>query len=135
MPAASHFILYVEDQTRSTEFYSAVLLIPSRLHVPGMTEYTLPGGGVLGLMPEAAIRELIGSVLPDPSKARGIPRSELYLVVAAPEEHHARALAAGAKELSPVQLRSWGHIAGYSLDPDGHVLAFATPQQQVQGAA
>ena len=35
------------------------------------------------------------------------------------------ALAAGAKELSPMGLRSWGHLAAYCLDPDGHVLAFA----------
>ena len=29
------------------------------------------------------------------------------------------------KELSPMGLRSWGHLAAYCLDPDGHVLAFA----------
>ena len=135
MSAASHFILYVPDQKRSTEFYSAVLLIEPRLHVPGMTEYALPGGGVLGLMPESGIRNLLGPALPDPSRARGIPRSELYLVVADAPAHHSRALAAGAKELSPMQSRSWGDVAGYSLDPDGHVLAFAAPRPQAGSAA
>jgi len=133
MSAASHFILYTSDQKRSTDFYSAVLLIKPRLDVPGMTEYSLPGGGVLGLMPESGIRNLLGAALPDPSRAQGIPRSELYLVVPDAEGHHSRALAAGARELSPMQLRSWGDVAGYSLDPDGHVLAFAAPRGQGAG--
>ena len=28
-------------------------------------------------------------------------------------------------ELDPLRARDWGHLAAYSLDPDGHVLAFA----------
>lgn len=126
MSAASHFILYVADQRRSTAFYSAVLATEPRLNVPGMTEYALPGGGVLGLMPESAIRRLLGDALPDPAAARGVPRAELYLVLDEPEACHQRALAAGATELSPMLPRSWGHAAAYSQDPDGHVLAFAS---------
>lgn len=122
---ASHFIVYVSDQDASTRFYAAALGIAPRLHVPGMTEFELPGGGVLGLMPEAGIRRLLGDALPDPAPARGVPRCELYLVVDDAAAAHARALAAGAVELSPLQPRSWGHHAAYALDPDGHVLAFA----------
>ena len=125
MSAAAHFILYVADQSRSTEFYAAALGIAPRLNVPGMTEFALPKGAVLGLMPEAAIERLLGSALPSPSTARGVPRAELYLVVPDAASCHARALSAGAKELSPLSARSWGHLAAYSLDPDGHVLAFA----------
>lgn len=125
MNAASHFILYVADQERSTVFYATVLGIAPRLHVPGMTEFALPGGAILGLMPEQGIRRLLGDALPDPAAANGISRAELYLVGDAPGACHARALAAGAKELSPLLLRSWGHVAAYSMDPDGHVLAFA----------
>ena len=44
----------------------------------------LPGGGVLGLMPEQGIRNLLGASLPDPSAASGIPRAELYLVLTEP---------------------------------------------------
>jgi len=122
----SHFILYVADQMRSSAFYSAVLGIAPRLDVPGMTEFTLPGGAVLGLMPDVAIERLLGPALPKPSSARGMPRAELYLLVPEPAAHHARALAAGAVELSPLAARSWGHEAAYALDPDGHVLAFAS---------
>lgn len=126
MSGAAHFILYVADQSRSTEFYSAALGAAPRLNVPGMTEFALPGGAVLGLMPEAAIERLLGPALPKTSTAGGVPRAELYVLLQQPAAYHARALAAGAKELSPLSLRSWGHIAAYSLDPDGHVLAFAT---------
>lgn len=130
MSDTSHFILYVADQQRSAAFYSAVLGAEPRLHVEGMTEFALPGGAVLGLMPEAGIERLLGPALPKPSTARGVPRAELYLLVPEPAAYHARALAAGALELSPLRPRSWRHTVAYSLDPDGHVLAFAREESQ-----
>lgn len=125
MHGTSHFILYVTDQLRSASFYSKLFAASPRLDVPGMTEFELPGGAILGLMPINGIRGLLGDALPDPSAADGIPRAELYLLVDEPNLLHTRALAAGAKELSPLLPRSWGHRAAYSLDLDGHVLAFA----------
>ena len=126
MSTAPHFILYVRDQERARAFYEAALGVAPRLHAPGMTEFALPGGAVLGLMPEAGIRRLLPS-LPDPAQARGAPRAETYLTVAEPSECLARAVSAGATELAPVLTRDWGDDAGYCLDPDGHVLAFAAP--------
>lgn len=121
----AHFILFVNDQVRSTAFYSSVLDMAPSLNVPGMTEFELNGGAVLGLMPEAGIKRLLGPVLPDMTLCRGIPRAEIYLVSDDARQFHARALGSGARELSPVAPRDWGHLAGYSLDPDGHVIAFA----------
>ena len=106
-------------------FYAHVLQLVPSLDVPGMTEFVLPGGTVLGLAPEKEIERLFGSNMPSPSAARGVPRAELYLIVSDPESFHARAIASGAKEVSPLLPRYWGHLAAYSLDPDGHVLAFA----------
>jgi catechol 2,3-dioxygenase-like lactoylglutathione lyase family enzyme len=117
--------LYVAEQERSKAFYSAVLALEPSLHVPGMTEFVLPSGAVLGLVPEGAIKSLLGTALPDPALARGIPRAELYLLVEQPAAYHARALRSGARELSALIPRGWGHTAAYCLDPDGHVLAFA----------
>jgi uncharacterized protein len=125
MIGRAHFILYVADQQRSTAFWAAVLDRQPSLSVPGMTEFPLTTGAVLGLMPEAGIRGLLGPKLPDPATASGIPRSEIYLVVPDPAAHHERALAAGAVELSALEPRSWGDSAAYSIDPDGHVIAFA----------
>jgi hypothetical protein len=126
MTRLAQFILYVADQGAATIFWNRVLQRSPSLEEPGMTEFTLTEGAVLGLMPEAGISALLGEALPDPSGARGIPRSELYLVVDDPGGHHMRALAAGARELSPLARRAWGDEAAYSLDPDGHVLAFAS---------
>ncbi len=125
MSNAARLILYVADQARAASFYQAVLGVAPRLDVPGMTEFELPGGGILGLMPEAGIVRLLGERLPDPAGARGVPRSELYLTHPDADACHARALETGAIELSPMLPRDWGDHAAYSLDLDGHVLAFA----------
>lgn len=121
----AHFILYVADQKISARFYEKALATKPRLDVPGMTEFDLGAGAVLGLMPSAGIKRLLGPKLPDPADARGVPRAELYLLVEDPAAGHRRALEAGAAELSALAPRGWGHDAAYSLDPDGHVLAFA----------
>lgn len=121
----AHFILYVRDQARATGFWAATLDRRPTLDVPGMTEFTLGHDAVLGLMPERGIRRLLGEVLPDPARAGGVPRAEVYLVVPPAEDFHARALAAGAVELSPPAPRDWGAVVSYCLDPDGHVVAFA----------
>lgn len=122
----AHFILYVADQRRSAAFYSLVLGDTPTLDVPGMTEFSLGPMTVLGLMPEVGVARLLGATITHPSLARGIPRSELYLVVDDAAALHARAIATGARELSPLTLRDWGHSVAYSLDLDGHVLAFAS---------
>lgn len=120
----ANFILYVADQKRATRFYEEVLACKPDLEVPGMTEFRLCGGAVLGLMPEAGIRRLLPD-MPDPARAQGIPRAEIYLSLEDPAVFHARALQAGARELSPLLPRNWGDTAAYSLDLDGHVLVFA----------
>lgn len=96
-----------------------------KLNVPGMTEFQLSDDHVLGLMPEAGIKRLLGDAISDPALNRGTPRAELYLTVSDPASYHARALEYGAKELSPLEKRNWGDFAAYSLDLDGHVLVFA----------
>lgn len=121
----AHFILYVADQKASAAFYTKVLGSKPQLDVPGMTEFKLADGAVLGLMPAAGIKRLLGDKLPDPASAAGTPRAELYLIADDPAGHHQRALQNGAQELSPLLSRDWGHKAAYSLDLDGHVLAFA----------
>jgi uncharacterized glyoxalase superfamily protein PhnB len=116
-----HFILYVKDQNASAAFYRTVLEREPRLDVPGMTEFDLDGA-VLGIMPEAGIRRLLAAGLPEASAGL---RSELYIVVEDPAAFHQRALEAGARQLSPLAMRDWGHLAAYSLDADGHVIGFA----------
>ena len=118
------FNLFVKDQNKSAEFYTFVLDRKPSLHVAGMTEFDFHGC-ILGLMPETGIKRLLGNQLPDLNEGRGIPRAELYLRVDDPQVFHERALRAGAEELSGLERRDWGDVAAYSLDPDGHILAFA----------
>jgi uncharacterized protein len=121
----AHFILYVKDQKRSRDFYRAVLQIEPYLDVDGISEFELAPGCILGVMPAAGIKRILGDALPDPMQADGIPSGEIYLQVEDPQSYHDRALANGARELSPLQLRNWGEEVAYCLDLDGHVLAFA----------
>lgn len=122
----SNFILYVKDQRTSAAFYEKVLAQLPRLNVPGMTEFQINESSVLGLMPSAGILRLLENKIANPDEARGIPRAEIYLTVNNPAEYHRRALQEGAVELSPLLMRGWGDMAAYSLDPDGHVLVFAS---------
>ena len=121
----THIILYVRDQSSSTDFYSSVLDMAPTLNVPGMTEFKLSESCILGLMPEVGIRNLLGTKLPDPASANGIPRAEVYLLVARAEIYYSRALQQGATPLSESAMRDWGHVVAYCMDTDGHVLAFA----------
>jgi len=119
------FILYVADQKRSREFYKHLLKLNPSLDEPGMTEFTLPDGAKIGLMPEKGAARLLGGGVPDPASGSGIPRCELYLRVDNPKLHLTRALSAGARLLSQLQVRNWGDEAAYVADPDGHVVALA----------
>lgn len=126
-----HFILYVRDQEAARAFYESVLGAPPTLHVPGMTEFAVAPGTVLGLMPERGIARLLD--LEAAEMPGGGIRGEVYLVMASPAACHRRALAAGARELSAMAPRDWGDRAAYSLDPDGYVLAFAEPMASRAG--
>ena len=128
----AHMILYVRDQERSTAFYGKVLGRRPSLHVPGMTEFALNHGTTLGLMPFESMSRLLGIRPPEEGAGSGVPCCELYLVVETPWAYHDRAIACGAMELSGLMERDWGHRAAYSLDPDGHVLAFA---EEISGIA
>ena len=118
------FILYVADQERSKNFYQQLFQQEPTLHVPGMTEFDLPGCK-LGLMPEKGIAKIVWPSAPHPELGTGIPRCELYLKVSDANEYHQRGIELGAEEISPVEARDWGDFAGYQIDPDGHIIAFA----------
>ncbi len=74
-------------------------------------------------MPVRGIKALLGDAIGDPSIT--ISKCELYLNVDDPTLYSDRARSAGAKELSPLQVRDWGDEAVYFSDPDSHVIAFA----------
>lgn len=118
------FILYVRSQESAKEFYSNVLRKVPSLHVPGMTEFQLTPNTKLGLMPNNGIAKIITPILKHPNDS-DVPKCELYLLVDAPLDYEARALANGATMISPYAKRDWGHDVVYLADRDNHVIAFA----------
>lgn len=123
------FILYVRDLQRSRELYCTLLDREPELDVPGMTEFDL-GGCKLGLMPETGIARIITPTLPHPDTGRGAPRCELYMLVDDLDGAITHANAAQLRPVSPAADRDWGHRVAYFADPDGHVIALATPLQK-----
>jgi predicted enzyme related to lactoylglutathione lyase len=120
----THFILYVRDQHQSAAFYETALGLTPELDVEGMTEFRISTATILGLMPSHGIERLLGGA---PGNASAVPsamRAELYLVVDNVQAYHRRAVEGGARELSPLLPRGWGHAVAYSVDADGYVLAF-----------
>ncbi|MEY3442837.1 MAG: hypothetical protein RLZZ519_1118 [Bacteroidota bacterium] len=125
MGMETEFILYVQDQQRSRDYYAAILGQNPSLDVLGMTEFVLGPEIKLGLMPENGIAKIITPRMPHPAAGLGIPRCELYLLVENTIEFCQRAINAGALEISALSPRDWGHRVAYFADGDGHVLAIA----------
>lgn len=125
MTSEAYFLLYVKDKPASAAFYREVLGLEPIVEVESITEFRLLEGAVLGIMSYAAAARNVDVGVPTEAPTDPSPRAELYLVVDDPEGCLRRALALGARQISPMQLRDWNHRAAYCLDPDGHVLAFA----------
>lgn len=121
----SEFILYVENQAKSTEFYTQLFQMEPILNVPGMSEFQLNETTKLGLMPNLGIQKISHDKVPNPASGTGIPRCELYLFVENLEEAFENAMNCGAKLISAMEERSWGDRVCYFADLDGHIIAFA----------
>ncbi|HND56645.1 MAG TPA: hypothetical protein PLV92_29705, partial [Pirellulaceae bacterium] len=80
------------------------------------------------------IVRLLGEAIRHPDDAGDVPRAEVYLVRSDARQMHGRAVASGAREIGPPELRDWGQVVSYALDPDGHVLAFASEPESPEGA-
>lgn len=122
----SYIILYVADQHASKSFYSILLKMKPCLDVPGMTAFDISENIKLGIMPNTGIEKIFADKMPSPELANGIPRCELYLHCSDPIEREMdRAIACGAKLISPISDRDWGDRVCYLSDPDGHIIALA----------
>lgn len=119
------FILYVENQNLSRDFYASLFDLVPILDVPGMTEFQLSQSVKLGLMPNDGMAKILGNKTPHPSTGSGIPRCELYLKILNALAYLERGVQLGGIEISPMKNRDWGDYVGYLADLDGHVLAFA----------
>src|ERR1035437_621714 len=105
--AQNHYeiILYVANQQKSRDFYSAILQMKPGLDVPGMTEFILADNLKLGLMPENGIAKILSDKTPHPKTGNGIPRCELYILTDKIEELQKTAIENGAIEVSKIEDR------------------------------
>lgn len=121
-------ILAVRDVRVSAAFYAAAFGWNRVVDAPVYAEFALPGGQRFGVYDRDGFARNTGA-LPCPVPAGATSPAEVYLHVdgdlAAAVD---RALAAGARVLSPLAPRDWGDDAAYLADPDGHVLVLATPR-------
>lgn len=122
---ATEFILYVNDQQKSTDFYTKLLRKNPDLNVPGMTEFILSENCKLGLMPNKGIAKILLDKTPHPDEGNGIPRCELYFNVDNIVLEFENATKIGAKLISSIQDRDWGEKVCYFADLDGHIITFA----------
>lgn len=113
-----------------TRFYRALTGWPATADVPVYLELRPAGEAAgIGVYDRAAFaRNLAGApVLPAgaaPGDARPV---ELYLDVEDVAAATARALAAGGTTLGGPEPRPWGDVVQYVRDPDGNVVALASP--------
>lgn len=121
-------ILAVADLARARGFYEATFGWSRTADVAVYVELGPPGGGSrVGLYQREGYGKNIGR-LPAGIPAGEVGAAEVYLHVDDPAATLARALAAGARLLSPLAPRGWGDEAAYVADLDGHVLALARPR-------
>jgi predicted enzyme related to lactoylglutathione lyase len=121
----THFILYVENQSISIEFYSKLLNQLPILNVPGMTEFNLSENTILGLMSSSGIKKLLDNKIDIYSSSDKAAKAELYIVVDNIQDYYDRALSLKTIVLSEIKERDWGQKVAYFLDPDNYVIAFA----------
>ena len=99
-------ILYVHDQKRSTEFYTALFRRKPHINVPGMTEFILSDRCKLGLMPHDGIVKILKDFMPHPDRGNGIPRCELYLRTNGVTAEYDNALQIGASSSVLLKVRT-----------------------------
>ncbi len=121
----THFIIYVEDLSKTKLFYELLFNITPIIDEPGMCEYELPDGSLLGIMPNTSMEKLFGKSFEKQKNRKALPKTEFYFHVDDALSLHKRALQLGALEIREYAEMDWGDNVAYSINHDGHILAFA----------
>lgn len=121
----THFIIYVENISKTKVFYELLFNITPIIDEPGMCEYKLPDGSLLGIMPNTSLEKLFGKNFEKQKNKKALPQTELYFLVDDALNFHNRAIQLGASEIRAFSQMDWGENVAYSINHDGHILAFA----------
>ena len=117
-------ILAVDDVAASRAFYRAAFDWSLAVETPVYVELLMPNGLRLGLYERHSYAGNTGE-LPVQIPTGALAPTELYLHTDDIDSAMERIKSAGARELSPLSLRSWGDEAAYFADPSGNVLVLA----------
>jgi len=121
----TYFIIYVEDFYKSKIFYELLFNIKPIIDEPGMVEFRLPDNSTFGIMPNTSLEKLFGSDFKIEKHRKSLPKTELYFLVDDAISFHNKAIQLGSTEIRAFSEMDWGHKVAYSLNHDGHILAFA----------
>jgi len=121
----TYFIIYVDDYDKTKLFYELLFNITPVIDEPNMCEYQLPDDLTLGIMHTSSLTKLFGEEFVEQKDRKALPNVELYFNIENAEDFHKRAVQLGATELREFAEMDWGDKAAYSLNHDGHILAFA----------
>ena len=122
-------ILAVSDLDRATRFYQETFGWTQIVATPVYVEFTVPDKLRLGLYERASFSRNTTITPIEPTES-GITGTEIYLYTTNFDLLMERLKHNGARQLSPLQERSWGEEVVYFADPDGNVLALARPLQK-----
>lgn len=118
-PRLSLVTLGVADVARARAFYEAWGWTASSASQPSVAFFQA-NGLALALFERAALAQDAG-VADTPTGFAAIALAYNARSRQEADEVYARAVAAGARPLKPVQDVSWGGYSGYFADPDGHL--------------
>lgn len=121
----TYFIIYVDNLDKTKIFYELLFNRKPVLDEPGMCEFKLPDDSTLGIMPNTSLEKLFGKTFEIQKNKKALPQTEFYFLVDNALPFHNKAIQLGATEIRKLSKMDWGDKAAYSINHDGHILAFA----------
>ncbi len=121
--AVSLVTLGVQDLERSLAFYEALGFLNTS-ESRDTVKFLKTGNLVLSLFPRKELAR-DADVSDAPTGFSAVTLGMNFPEVAQVDAFHARAIAAGARELKHPQSVFWGGHSGYFADPDGHIWELA----------
>jgi predicted lactoylglutathione lyase len=119
-PRISLITLATDDLGRARAFYAAMGWVEAPVSNKDIAFFQMLGQA-LALYPRADLERDTGR----PARGGGVTLAQNLRSRAEVDALHARALAAGAEDLSRPTETAWGGYVAYVADPEGHVWEFA----------
>jgi lactoylglutathione lyase len=121
-------ILYVEDVTRSLDFYERALGLERRfLHESGDYGELETGATALAFATHGLAASNLPGVYDEAAENGGRPPFEVCFVTEDVAGAYERAVGAGADAVTEPQTKPWGQEVAYVRDPDGNLIEIASP--------